>query len=215
MQIITAAQAAQKIAPHSSILAGGFLGCGSAASCFDALANSAAHDLTLICNDTAYADISYGKLIAARRVRRVITSHIGMNKATTAQMNAGELEVELVPQGTLIERIRAGGAGLGGVLVQTGLGTLAAQGKRVVEVGGREWLLETPLRADVAVIYATCADSFGNLAYEGTTQNCNLVMALAADVVIVEVERFVGGALDPNQIKLPSVVVDFVVVRGR
>ncbi len=214
MQFITAKEAANKIQPNSTILAGGFLACGAATECFEEICKSGVKDLTLVCNDTAYADVSYGKLIAAKQVKKLIASHIGTNKATLEQMRAGELEVELSPQGSLAERIRAGGYGLGGVLVKTGLGTLAQRGKQVVKVGEEEFLLELPIRGDVALIYATRCDAYGNLAFEGTTRNFNPVMAMAADVVIAEVEEFSSEAIEPNLVAIPSVVVDFVVIRG-
>ena len=165
----------------------------------------------MIGNDTAMDDFSYGKLVVAGQIKKVVATHIGTNKTTGRLMSEGTLEVTLVPQGTLAERIRAGGYGLGGVLTSTGLGTDVAKGKDVVKVDGKEFLLEKPLRAKVALIYATKADKYGNLAYDGTTRNFNVVMAMAADIVIAEVEEFVDGALDPNLVVTPGVVVDYIV----
>ncbi|MBR4927601.1 MAG: CoA transferase subunit A, partial [Alphaproteobacteria bacterium] len=130
------------------------------------------------------------------------------------QMHDGEMSVELVPQGTLAERIRAGGAGLGGVLTPTGVGTIVENGKQTIEIDGKKYLLEKALKADVALIYADKADKYGNLAYYGTTRNFNTVMALAASTVIVEAQEYIDGTLDPNEIVVPGVLVDYVVVKG-
>ncbi|NDJ27870.1 branched-chain amino acid dehydrogenase [Campylobacter sp. MIT 12-8780] len=211
MKKISAKEAAALIKDGDSVMMGGFLGCGTAHKCVDALLEAGTKNLTMIGNDTAMADYSYGKLVVAGQLKKVIATHIGTNKETGRLMSEGQLEVDLVPQGTLAERIRAGGYGLGGVLVTTGLGTDVAKGKDIVKVDGKEFLLEKALRAKVALIYATKADKYGNLSYDGTTRNFNVVMAMAADIVIVEVEEFVDGALDPNQVIIPGVVVDYIV----
>lgn len=211
MKKISAKEAAALIKDGDSVMMGGFLGCGTAHKCVDALLEAGTKNLTMIGNDTAMADYSYGKLVVSRQVKKVIATHIGTNKETGRLMSEGELEVELVPQGTLAERIRAAGYGLGGVLVSTGLGTEVAKGKDIIKVDGKEFLLEKPLRANIALIYATKADKYGNLSYDGTTRNFNVVMAMAADIVIVEVEEFIDGALDPNQVIVPGVVVDYIV----
>lgn len=187
------------------------MGCGTAHKCVEALLAQGTKNLTMIGNDTAMADFSYGKLVVAGQIKKVIATHIGTNKETGRLMSEGKIEVDLVPQGTLAERIRAGGYGLGGVLVSTGLGTDVAKGKDIIKVDGKEFLLEKPLRAKVAVIYATKADKYGNLTYDGTTRNFNVVMAMAADIVITEVEEFIDGALDPNLVVTPGVVVDYIV----
>ncbi len=210
MKIISAKEAADLVKEGNSVMAGGFLGCGSAHSVFAALAEKGTKNLTLIGNDTAFEGVSYGKLVVAKQVKKIIATHVGTNKETGRQMSAGETEVTLVPQGTLAERIRAGGFGLGGILVSTGLGTMVAENKPVIEVDGKLYLLEKPLRANVAVLYATKADQFGNLAYEGTTRNFNQVMAMAADTVIVEVEEMVD-VIDPNSVVTPGVLVDYIV----
>lgn len=211
MKIINAKEAAALIKDGDSVMMGGFLGCGTAHKCVDELLKLGTKNLTMIGNDTAMADYSYGKLIVNKQVKKLIATHIGTNKETGRQMSAGELEVELVPQGTLAERIRASRSGLGGVLVSTGIGTLVAEGKEVIKVDGKEYLLEKPLKANVALVYATYADKYGNLAYDGTTRNFNALMAMAADLVIVEVEQVLDSALDPNRVVVPFVAVDYIV----
>lgn len=211
MKIISAKEAAALVKDGDSLMMGGFLGCGTAHKCVDELLKLGTKNLTMIGNDTAMADYSYGKLVVNRQIKKLIATHIGTNKETGRQMSAGELEVELVPQGTLAERIRASRSGLGGVLVSTGIGTLVAEGKEVIKVDGKEYLLEKPLKANVALVYATYADKYGNLAYDGTTRNFNALMAMAADLVIVEVEQVLDSALDPNRVVVPFVAVDYIV----
>lgn len=211
MKIISAKEAAALIKDGDSLMMGGFLGCGTAHKCVDELLKLGTKNLTMIGNDTAMADYSYGKLVVNKQIKKLIATHIGTNKETGRQMSAGELEVELVPQGTLAERIRASRSGLGGVLVSTGIGTLVAEGKEVIKVDGKEYLLEKPLKANVALVYATYADKYGNLAYDGTTRNFNALMAMAADLVIVEVEQVLDSALDPNRVVVPFVAVDYIV----
>lgn len=191
---------------------GGFLGVGTPESLIDKIVERGVRELTIIANDTAFENRGVGKLVKARLCKRVIVSHIGTNPETQRQMLAGELEVELVPQGTLAERIRAGGAGLGGILTPTGVGTIVQEGKRVVEVDGKLYLLELPLRADVALIRAKRCDYHGNLVYNLTATNFNPIMALAADVVVAEVDEIVPvGSLSPDEVKTPGVLVDYVV----
>lgn len=211
MKIISAKEAASLIKDGDSVMMGGFLGCGAAHKCVEALLKIGTKNITMIGNDSAMIDVSYGKLIVNKQIKKLIATHIGTNKETGRQMSAGELEVELVPQGTLAERIRAAGAGLGGVLISTGIGTLVADGKQIIKVDNKDYLLEKPLRANVALIYATYADKYGNLTYDGTTRNFNSLMAMAADLVIVEVEQFLPNALDPNAVIVPSIAVDYIV----
>ena len=210
MKIISAKEAAALVKDGNSVMAGGFLACGSAHSVFAALVAQGTKNLTLIGNDTAYENVSYGQLIVNKQVKKLIATHVGTNKETGRQRESGETEVVLVPQGTLAERIRAGGWGLGGILTPTGLGTIVAEGKQVIEVQGKSYLLEEALRADVAILYATKADKYGNLSYDGTTRNFNLVMAMAADTVIVEVEEMVD-VIEPNSVVTPGVLVDYIV----
>ncbi|MCT4613543.1 MAG: CoA transferase subunit A [Marinifilaceae bacterium] len=210
--IITAQEAAAKITDGMTIMIAGFLTVGGANKIVDELVKSNVKNLTLICNDTAFADKGLGKLIDNKQVKKVITSHIGTNSSTIEQMNNGEIEVEFSPQGTLAERLRAGGSGLGGVLTPTGLGTKVAEGKRIIEVDGNEYLLEKPLRADVALLGASVADTHGNLIYKGTSQNCNPLMAMAADLVMAEYMELVEvGTLKPEEIKTPSIFIDYLV----
>ncbi|MDQ1772193.1 3-oxoacid CoA-transferase subunit A [Labilibaculum sp. A4] len=211
-KIISIKEAVAKLQDGMTIMIGGFLSVGTANNMIDQVVSSNVKNLTIICNDTAFADKGLGKLIANRQVVKVITSHIGTNPATIEQMNNGEIEVEFSPQGTLAERVRSGGAGLGGVLTPTGLGTMVAEGKEIITVDGKEFLLEKPLRADVALIGASISDTQGNLTYRGTTQNFNPLMATAADLVIVEAKQMVeAGTLKPEEVKTPSIFVDFIV----
>ncbi|MBQ5776383.1 MAG: CoA transferase subunit A [Bacteroidaceae bacterium] len=208
---VTLEEAVAQIKDGMTIMVGGFLAVGAPTQIVDALVEKGVKDLTLICNDTAFPDQSIGKLIVNRQVKKLYVSHIGTNPETSNQMNAGELDVEFCPQGTLAERIRAKGAGLGGVLTATGLGTIIAEGKEVITVDGKEYLLEKPLGADVAIIGASIADEAGNLIYKGTTQNFNPLMATAADIVIAEAEEVVAtGTLAPETIHTSGVYVDYL-----
>ena len=194
-----------------TVMVGGFLGAGSPVTILDELAKSGVKNLTLICNDTAYENVAHGQLITNKQVKKLYVSHIGTNKNTGAQLNSGELETEFCPQGTLAERVRAAGAGLGGVLTTTGLGTVVAEGKETVVVDGKTYLLEKPLKADIALIGATIADEKGNLVYTGTTNNFNPLMATAADVVIVEAEKVVKvGEIAPERVHTPAMFVDYI-----
>ena len=208
---VTLEEAVAQIKDGMTIMVGGFLAVGAPTQIVDALVEKGVKDLTLICNDTAFPDQSIGKLIVNRQVKKLYVSHIGTNPETSNQMNAGELDVEFCPQGTLAERIRAKGAGLGGVLTATGLGTIIAEGKEVITVDGKEYLLEKPLGADVAIIGASIADEAGNLIYKGTNQYFNPLMATAADIVIAEAEEVVAtGTLAPETIHTSGVYVDYL-----
>ena len=209
---ISLQDAVSKVKDGMVVMVGGFLGAGSPIAILDALAESGVKDLTLICNDTAYADVAHGKLITNKQVKKLIVSHIGTNPHTSEQMNSGELKIEFSPQGTLAERIRSGGAGIGGFLTPTGVGTIVAEGKQVINLHGRDYLLEEPLRAEFALIRASVCDEFGNILYNGTTQNFNPIMATAADYVIVGTYEIVHtGTLDPNQVRTSGIFVDAVV----
>ena len=178
----------------------------------DEIVRQGKRDLTVIANDTALPSRGIGKLIGARLVRKAIVSHIGLNPETQKQMINGDLEVELVPQGTLIERIRAGGYGLGGILTQTGLGTTVEQGKQRIEVDGKTYLLETALRADFALVQAFLADYLGNLSYALTARNFNPVIAMAAGTVIANADNVVPvGVISPDNVATPAPVVDYLV----
>lgn len=210
-EILSLQDAAAMVRSGSTVMIGGFLTCGTPVNLVRELAGRGLQNLTVIANDTGVQGDGIGMLITAGAVTRLITSHIGTNPETGRRMMEGELEVELVPQGTLAERIRCGGAGLGGILTPTGVGTIVAEGKREITVGGRTYLLEEPLRADVALIKAWKADGKGNLIYRRSARNFNPVMALAADLVIAEVEEIVEvGELDPDQVITPGLFVDFL-----
>ncbi|MFK9092197.1 acetate CoA-transferase subunit alpha [Bacillus salipaludis] len=198
-----------------TIMAGGFMGVGTPQALVNAMLEADVKDITLIANDTAFIETGVGPLIVNKRVKKVIASHIGTNPETGRQMIAGEMEVELVPQGTLAERVRAGGAGLGGVLTPTGVGTVVEEGKEKITVDGREYLLEKPLRAEVALLKAFKADKAGNLIYHRSARNFNPLMALAADTVIVQVEQIVEiGEIDPDEVMTPGILVDKIFVKG-
>jgi acetate CoA/acetoacetate CoA-transferase alpha subunit len=211
-----ALQAAVGLIPDgASLMIGGFMGVGSPERVIDELVRQGKHDLTVIANDTAMPGVGIGKLVAARLLRKAIVSHIGLNPETQQQMIAGKLEVELVPQGTLIERIRCGAFGLGAILTPTGVGTVVEQGKRKIEVGGKDYLLETALRADFALVQAFLADYLGNLSYALTARNFNPVIAMAAGTVIVTAEHIVPvGVIAPDHVATPAPVVDYVVANA-
>jgi len=187
------------------------LGWGAANTIIDALATKSVKNLTLIANDTAYVDKSYGKLVVSHQISKVIVSHIGTNPETQKQMHNKEIEVVLMPQGSLAECIRAGGAGLGGILTPTGLGTVVEEGKQVVSVAGKKYIVEEALHGDIALTYADYADKYGNLAFNGTTRNYNNLMPTACTTTIVEVKEIIDGALDPNHVIVPSIFVDYIV----
>ena len=196
----------------ASLMVGGFMAVGTPEHLIDELVRQGKRDLTVIANDTAMPGRGVGKLVSAGLVREVIASHIGLNPETQQQMIAGKIAVDLVPQGTLIERIRAGGFGLGGILTPTGVGTVVEEGKRRIEVDGKDYLLETALRADFALVHAFLADYLGNLSYALTARNFNPVIAMAADTVIVTAEHIVPvGVIAPDHVVTPAPVVDYLV----
>ncbi|MCL2073671.1 MAG: CoA transferase subunit A [Marinilabiliaceae bacterium] len=211
-KFITIKEAVSKIKDGMTIMIGGFLGNGSPENLIDALVESNVKNLTLICNDTSFPDKGVGKLIANKQITKVYTSHIGTNPHSNEQLNSGELIVEFCPQGSLAERIRAAGAGLGGVLTPTGLGTMVAEGKQIINIDGKDFLLEKPLKADIALIGASLGDKSGNLVYKGTSQNMNPLMATAADTVIAEIKEIVEvGEIPAENIKTQSIFVDYIV----
>lgn len=212
---IKAVEAAELVTDGSTVLVGGFMGVGSPHRLIDALVTRGVRELTLVCNDSAMPGVGVGKLVTAGAVRRLVASHIGLNPETQKKMIAGGLEVELVPQGTLVERIRAGGVGLGGVLTPTGIGTIVEEGKQVIEVDGKPYLLEKPIKGDFALIGCFSADYAGNLAYQLTAHNFNPIMAMAARVVIAEPEHILPiGAIPPDAVKTPGVLIDHLVARA-
>ncbi|OAA28365.1 branched-chain amino acid dehydrogenase [Kosmotoga arenicorallina S304] len=213
MKVLSFKDAGELILEGSILMIGGFLGCGTPDKLIDELIASGKGEFTVIANDTAFPDKGIGKLIVERRVKKVIASHIGTNPETQRQMIEKELEVELVPQGTLAERVRAGGVGLGGILTPTGVGTVVENGKQKIVIADKEYLLELPLRADYALLKAKRADYYGNLQFSLTARNFNPLMAMAAEKVIVEVEEIVPvGSIPPDSVHIPGVLVDYVVV---
>ena len=214
-QAIKPDDAAAMIPDGATLLIGGFMAAGSPHRLIDAIVARGTRDLTIVANDTAMPGRGVGKLISCGAVSRAIVSHIGLNPETQSMMIAGDMEVELVPQGTLVERIRAGGVGLGGVLTATGIGTPVEEGKQTVEVDGERYLLERPIRGDFALIAALKADYVGNLEYSLTAQNFNPIMALAADTVIAEAQSIVPvGVIPPDGVKTPGVLVDHLLERA-
>ena len=212
MRTISAEQSVAMIPDGASLMIGGFMGVGTPERIIDEILRQKTRDLTVIANDTAVPGRGIGKLVEAKRLRKAVVSHIGLNPETQRQMMAGELEVELVPQGTLIERIRAGGFGLGGILTQTGIGTPVETGKQRIEVDGRGYLLETALRADFALVQAFLADYLGNLSYALTARNFNPVIAMAADTVMVCADNIVPvGVMSPDHVVTPAPLVDYLI----
>ena len=199
-----------------TVLFGGFVGAGTPDLLVKALLEHGASNLTLVGVDTGFRDTGIGPLVMNKRVRKVIVSHIGLNPEAGRQLLAKELEVEFVPQGTLAERIRCGGTGLGGVLTEAGVGTPVEEGKTKLVFDGKEYLVERPIRGDIAIIKAKVADRFGNLVYEKCSRNYNPLIALAADVVLVEAEELVEvGEIDPECIVTPGIVVHKIMIAGR
>ncbi len=195
-----------------TIMIGGFLDCGTPETMIDMLVDLNIKDLTIIGNDTGFPDRGIGKLIVNGQVKKVIASHIGTNPETGRRMNTGEMEVELSPQGTLIERIRAAGSGLGGVLTPTGIGTIVENGKRKVTINDKKYLLELPLDADVSLVKGSIVDEVGNTCYKATTKNFNPYIAMAAKIVIMEAEELVRcEQLRTEDIMTPGVLVNYIV----
>ena len=212
MKTIDVADAVAMIPDGASLMIGGFMAVGTPERMIDELVRQGRRNLTVIANDTAIPGRGIGKLVSAGLVAKTIASHIGLNPETQKQMIDGKMEVDLVPQGTLIERIRAGGYGLGGVLTPTGVGTVVEDGKQQIEVDGKAYLLEKALRADFALVHAFLADYIGNLAYALTARNFNPVIAMAADKVIATAENIVPvGVISPDQVVTPAPLVDYLV----
>jgi acetate CoA/acetoacetate CoA-transferase alpha subunit len=215
-KVISYKHAAEMIKPGDRVMIGGFLAVGSPHRIIDALVELGTSGLTVIANDTGFPDRGIGKLIVNRQVSKVVASHIGTNPPTGQQMNGGELLVKLVPQGTLAEQVRAAGAGLGGVLTPTGLGTVAQEGNEVITVDGKDYILAKPVFADVAILKAHKADRMGNLVFRRSARNFNPLMAMAAKLVLVEVEQVVEvGQIDPDHVITPGIFVDYLVREGK
>src|ERR1043166_2074333 len=212
MRTIPVEKAVAMIPDGAIIMVGGFMGVGTPERLIDECVRQKKRDLTVIANDTAIPGRGIGKLVDAGLVSRTVASHIGLNPETQRQMIAKQMEVDLVPQGTLIERIRAGGFGLGGILTPTGVGTVVEEGKRRIDVDGKSYLLETPLRAQFALVHAFLADYMGNLSYALTARNFNPVIAMAADTVIATAEHIVPvGVIAPDHVVTPAAIVDYLV----
>lgn len=211
-KLVSMEEAISHIKDGMTIHVGGFLACGTPETIVTALIEKGVKDLTIVCNDSGFVDRGVGRLIVNNQVKKVIASHIGTNPETGRRMQSGEIEVELVPQGTLAERVRAAGYGLGGVLTPTGLGTIVQEGKEIVNVDGKDFILEKPIKADVALIFGTTVDKSGNAICAKTTKNFNPLMATAADLVIIEAAEIVeAGSLDPDHLDISKIFIDYIV----
>lgn len=211
-KVISVKEAADMVKDGMTIMVGGFLANGSPENIIDALVVKNVKNLTLICNDTGFPDKGVGKMVVNKQFKKMIASHVGTNPETANQMNSGETEVVLTPQGTLAEKIRCGGNGLGGFYTPTGIGTEVAEGKEVKVINGKEYLFETPLRADVALLKASVVDKKGNMIFNKTMKNFNPMMATAADLVIVEADKIVEvGEINPEHVMCSGIFVDYIV----
>jgi acetate CoA/acetoacetate CoA-transferase alpha subunit len=214
-KIITAAEAVKMIKPGDSILISGFLAVGAPQGLIDALVAENTKDLHMVCIASDWETKGVGKLVVNHQIKSAQVSHMGTNKEIQAQYNSGEIQVELVPQGTLMERVRAAGAGLGGILTPTGLGTIVEEGKDIIQVDGKPFILEKAIPGDFALVKAWKADKLGNLVYRKTARNSNPIMAMAGKITIAEVDEIVEtGELDPEAVATPGVFVDYLVLKG-
>ena len=212
-KLVSMEEAVSHVKDGMTVFIGGFLGVGTPEKIIDALIAKGVKDLTVIANDTGFPDKGIGRLVVNNQVKKVIASHIGTNPETGRKMQSGEMEVELAPQGTLAERVRAGGNGLGGILTPTGIGTIVEEGKEVLTVDGKKYILEKPLRADVALLNGSVVDELGNVIYAKTTKNFNPMMATAADTVIVFAEKLVKvGEIDPDHVMTSRIFVDLSLI---
>jgi acetate CoA/acetoacetate CoA-transferase alpha subunit len=215
MRSVSLEEAIAMIPVGATVMVGGFMGVGTPERLLDEVVRQKKSGLALISNDAAVPGKGVGKLFDASLVSRLTATHIGLNPKAQQQMLANQLAVDLIPQGTFVERIRAGGCGLGGVLTPTGVGTSVAEGKRQIEVDGMTFLLETALRAQFALVHAFLADYLGNLTYALTARNFNPVMAMAADTVIVTAEHIVPvGVIGPDHVITPAPLVDYLIANG-
>jgi acetate CoA/acetoacetate CoA-transferase alpha subunit len=215
MKAVSAEEAVALIPNGATVMVGGFMGVGTPERLLEELVRQRKSGLVLICNDAAVPGKGIGKLIDAALVSRMTASHIGLNPKAQQQMMANQIAIDLIPQGTLAERIRAGGCGLGGVLTPTGVGTTVSEGKRQIEIDGKQFLLETALRAEFALVHAFLADYSGNLAYALTARNFNPIMAMAADTVIVSADNIVPiGVIAPDHVVTPAPLVDYLIANG-
>lgn len=212
-KVISKEQALDMLKPGQTLMIGGFATVGTPLALIEGIVERKIGALTIISNDTGWAHKpGNGQLIVNKLVKKAIVSHIGTNPETVRQYQAGEIELEFIPQGTLAERIRCGGTGIGGFYTPTGVGTIIGENKERKTINGKSYILETGLRAEIALVKAWKADTAGNLIYRRTARNFNPLMATAADLVIVEAEEIVNkGALDPDQISTPGIYVDYIV----
>ncbi len=221
-KFITVKEAVAMVKDGDFVMVGGFLGHGTPDKIIAALADSDIKDLTVAANDTGFPEGAekhgyrgVSELVARHKIKTLLVSHIGTNPETGKQMGEGTMDVQLIPQGTLAERIRAGGFGLGGVLTPTGIGTDVAEGKQIIHVDGKDYLLETALKGDVCLIKGSVVDKLGNVYYKGTTKNFCPLMAAACKTVIVEAEKIVEpGEIPPEDVMTPFILVDYIVEGG-
>lgn len=215
-KVISVKEAVEKVQDGMTIMVGGFLANGTPENLIDALVESNVKNLTLICNDTGFPDKGVGKMVVNKQFKKIIASHVGTNPETANQMNSGETEVVLTPQGTLAEKVRCGGNGLGGFYTPTGIGTEAEIGKEKKVIDGKEYIFETPLKGDVAILKASLVDKKGNMVFNKTTKNFNPLMATAANIVIVEADKIVEvGEIDPDRVMCSGIFVDYIVGGGK
>lgn len=211
-KVVSMEEAMRHVHSGMTVMIPGFVNCGVPETLIKAMIAAGYTDFHLISNNTSVQGRGIGLLVHENRIKHITCSHIGSNKETVAKVVAGEIDVTFTPQGTLCERIRAGGAGIGGILTPTGLGTPIEEGKQIIQVDGKPYILETPLHADLALIHAWKADKMGNCIFRRTARNFNSIMATAADLVIVEAEEIVEvGELEPDYIMTPGCLVDYIV----
>lgn len=197
---------------NMTIMIGGFMACGTPEIIIDKILESDVKELTVICNDAGFENKGVGRLIAAGVVKKLIASHIGLNPLAGKKMDSGEMEIELIPQGTLAEKIRSGGYGIGGFLTKTGVGTLVENGKNIIDLNGEKYLLEEQLKADISIIYGSVVDKIGNTIYNGTTRNFNPLMAMAGEKVICQAKKIVDiGKIAIDNIHTPHIFVDYII----
>lgn len=213
-KVVSKNEALKAVYDGCTLMVGGFAATGAPNGLLEAIRQKGTKQMTLVCNDTGLPDIGVGSLVVNKQFKKAIVSHIGFNPAAVHQYEVGELEVELVPQGTLVERIRCGGFGLGGVLTPTGIGTEVAEGKQILEIQGESYILELPIKADVAIVRVSKADTLGNVVFHGTNVSHSKMMLTAADITIVEADEIVeAGFFEPDFVHMPSIFVDYVVQR--
>lgn len=213
-KVISAKEAAALVKDGMTVMIGGFMTNGTADAIIKEIASDGTKDLTVICNDAGFPNVGTGRLLRNKQIKKLIATHVGLNKECGEQYSAGELDLLLTPQGTLAEQVRAGGAGLGGILTPTGLGTIVADGKDIITVDDVPYVLEKALKADVAIVQGYIADETGNIRYRGSIRNFNTLMATAAETVIVEVEKIVpAGEIGPDYVETPHIFVDYLVIK--